>query len=682
MKLQNGIVAFEFSETDGSLRQITDLRSGRDWLSSSAPHRLVKLIQFTPEKSSNILLSNESGAPEMAMADDTLEIRFPPLRDAGADTGILLTVRVRLPEESEEALFSLDIENGGEFPVVEAWFPFIAARSGNEGGDDIYTTSHGREENLYGRFDHGTTDTHSFGQHYQRIGMSAVCLLPMMDLSTADGGLSYIMYEQRVRPTDFVYENLSGNPKQVELGWAWINTVLLKPGRTWRSCEFGVGVHRGDWHETADRLRRFMEPWWKPTDYPSSLREKIGLYHVQVKGFNGEPYHDFEELPAMARDCRHFGVSDMMFWDYTASVYCRPDAAGDYWEMPPERMAMLRRALGEVKEMGFQASACVNYRLINATSRAWERIGSEEKFSFFGMPLYGNAAGSINGGIYLNRYYEQGTRSLCQGTKKFRVFARELTEQTLDIGLNSLFVDQACEWCYAVPKGGEDLDPFEVMERAYQWFGEATAMARKRDPEAYSIGEVPDLWNVQGVDVWWLWGWGCPYRPEVFLYVMPEMCLLWCTDEFQQEVLPKAFAMGAFFAIATRGMTGLLSDEPAFAERIARLAKLRKKTASFVSHGRFVDKRGLSVKGGEGFVFLSDAGVAVTLANGKDEPAELVIELATGEVSDGRLERGTIHFEDGSGSDADPVERSGVWELTVSLPDGEAAIWTMPHAKG
>ena len=52
MKLQNGIVAFEFSETDGSLRQITDLRSGRDWLSSSAPHRLVKLIQFTPEESS------------------------------------------------------------------------------------------------------------------------------------------------------------------------------------------------------------------------------------------------------------------------------------------------------------------------------------------------------------------------------------------------------------------------------------------------------------------------------------------------------------------------------------------------------------------------------------------------------------------------------------------------------
>jgi hypothetical protein len=681
MKLQNGIVSFDFCETDGSLTQITDLRTGWNCLSASISHRLVKLIQFTPEKSSNILLSNEAGAPGMAIDGDALTIRFPPLRDGAVDSGIYLTVSVRLPEASEEALFSLTIKNGGDFPVVEAWFPFIAGRRGApDGCGDIFTTSHGRVEDLYGRFDHGTNDTHAFGQHHQRIGISAVSLLPMMDLTADAGGLSYIKYEEKPRPTDFVYENLTGDPKKVELGWAWVNTILLKPGGTWRSGEFGVGVHRGDWHETADRLRRFMESWWVPTNYPSSLREKIGLYHVQIKGFNGEPYHDFDELPEMARDCVKFGISDLMFWDYTTSVYSRPDAAGDYWEMSPERKEMLKRSLAEVKETGFQVSACVNYRLINATSRAWERIGSEEQSSFFGMPLYGNAAGSMNGGIYLNRFYEQGTRSLCQGTEKFAEFARELSEETLDIGLNSLFVDQACEWCYAVPRGREDLDPFEVMDRAYEWFGKSTAMARDRDPEAYSIGEMPDMWNTQGVDVWWIWGWGCQFPPEVFLYLMPEMCLLWCIDEFQQSVLAKAFAMGSFLAIATRGMTGLISDEPAFAERITRLGKLRKRTAAFVSHGRFVDNRGLSVKGGDGFVFLSNAGAAVTLANGAGEETELNINFAAEEIFGGRLEPGTIYFEDGSTAVAEPEASEGVLRLRVGLGAREAAIWTMPRA--
>ncbi len=72
--------------------------------------------------------------------------------------------------------------------------------------------------------------------------------------------------------------------------------------------------------------------------------------------------------------------------------------------------------------------------------------------------------------------------------------------------------------------------------------------------------------------------------------------------------------------------------------------------------------------------------MAVTLANGTDEPEQLVIKLAVSEVSDDRLESGTIHFEDGSDAATDPVERSGVRELTVNLGRGEAAIWTMPFA--
>jgi len=415
---------------------------------------------------------------------------------------------------------------------------------------------------------------------------------------------------------------------------------------------------------------------------PFSLKEKIGVYQVQTRAFSGELYHEFDQLPAMARDCQKFGVTDMMFWDPTASVYVRPDAEGDYWEMPREREEKLRHALREVREMGFQISACVNYRLVNETSRAWKRIGSEAQYSVWGMPLYGNVPGSMNGAIYNTPSYEMETRSMCQGTEKFARFAGNLTQQTLDLGLNSLFIDQAFESNYALPKTHEGLDPFTAMDRAYGWFGESAKMARARDPEAYCVGEVPDIWNTQSIDAWWVWGWSNPNwpPPEVFMYLMPEVCYVWCTDEYQRPVLPKAFAMGAFLAIGTRGLTGLMSDEPVLAEQIARLAKLRKKTAPFVSHGRFVDNRGLSVAGADGFVFVSKEGVAVTFANEKPDAVDVTVRLRPAELTGRPLADGEVDFESGTVAPAVTGKSGQEWELHLKLDGYSAAIWTIPFA--
>ena len=681
VSLENDRLRLDFSRNNGSLRQITNLATGEKFIHDPRYSRLIKLIQFTPEKSSNILLSHEAGRPEMTTQDGVLRIAFPPLVDEGEETGILLTVTVRLPDGSQEAYFAIEIENGSEHPLVEIWFPFIAGRVGRpRASGDVFTTSRGRETNLYGRFDHGMFNTHAFGRHGQRIGISPGSLLPMMDLSTKEGGLSYIKYEKRAQPTDFVYVNLSRESKIVRLGWAWVTTIHLKPGHTYRSSEFGVGVHESDWHETANRLRRFISTWWKPAPRARSLKEKIGLFHLQIKGFNGEPFHDFDELPAIARDCQKYDISDLMFWDYTASVYSRPDAAGDYWEMPPSRMVMLKKSLKEVKAMGFQVSACMNYRLVNETSRAWQRIGSEAQHSFFDRPLYGNPAGSMNGAIYLNRYYEQGTRSLCQGTERFREFALELTERTLDIGLNSIFIDQTSETSYALPKDRPHLDPFEVMDRAYQWYGAAADLVRARDPKSYSLGQKPDLWNTGGIDAFFNWDWERYYLADVFLYTMPDLCIVWPTDENQRSRLSKAFSYGAFLAIATRDMTGLLSEEPEFAEHVARLGELRRRTSEYVVHGRFIDQLGMRITGGFGKVFLSKRGVAVTLANSENEATDVDLELDSGEFPELNFEKSLILVEGEEAIRAQPKVAGEVWKFRITLPPYAAAVLTIPSS--
>jgi len=677
--LENALVRFEFDGENGNLRQILNRASGEEFITDSSYSRLARIIQRTPEKSSNVLHSHEAGRPEVEQVGDGLRITFRSLRDEGEETGIVLIVKVRLPNDSPEAYFSFEIENGSDYPLVEAWFPYIAGRAGRSGeSEDVFTTSSGRQRNIYGRFDRGMFNTHAFGRHLQRIGLSSSGLLPMMDLTTSTGGLSYIKYEERARPTDFVYINLSEDTETVRLGWAWVTTILLDPGETYRSVEFGIGVHQSDWHATADRLRRFIAGWWRPSERAEMMRSKLGLFHIQIKGFNGESYHDFDELPDIARDCAKYGLRDLIFWDYTSSVYFRPDAAGDYWEMPAPRMEMLKDNLRTVTNLGFQISSCVNYRLVMETSRAWKRIGSEAQYSYFGKPLYGSNSGSMNGAIYLNKLYEQGIRSLCQGTDRFHEYAVEVTNRTLDIGLTSLFIDQSREPVYALPKHRDDLDPHVAMERSYAWHSKVAQLARERDPNAYCLGQTPDLWNTQSIDALFNWEWENWSLPEVFLYVMPEMCIIWPTDENQRSRLAKAFSYGALLAVATRDMTGLLSEAPEFAEHIARLADLRKNTLDYIARGRFVDQRGLSLNGGTGNVFLSDRGVGITLANSSNEAVELKIMLDPAMLPSLDVERGVFYSENGESLDAKPRFVDNRYIFNASLDPYAAAVWTIP----
>jgi len=74
-QLENGLVSFEFDEKTGSLRQITDRKTGRRYLNDSRGYRMAKLIVPTPEHNSRPLLSHEAGQPTISRRGDQLEIR-------------------------------------------------------------------------------------------------------------------------------------------------------------------------------------------------------------------------------------------------------------------------------------------------------------------------------------------------------------------------------------------------------------------------------------------------------------------------------------------------------------------------------------------------------------------------------------------------------------------------------
>ena len=678
MELSNGLIKFDFDDTTGSLCRIKDLKTGKEYLQDSRGHRLVKLIAPTAEYSTRPLYSHLTGAPRMQKKGDTLTIVFPRVSDCGKATGISMRVKVHLPAGSPEAIFTLELRNDGPDMVQEVWFPWVGGHHMDSGDKEKVTASNFLPSDLAGLFP--TTHAHTFGRHHQRLGIHNTQLLPMMDISDTRGGLSYIRYENKPGYNNLVFENESSDYVNACITWAWASRPFLKTGQSWTSAEFGVGVHQGDWHETADRLRRYLEKWWKPSGMPSSLRERIGLYHVQFGGFNGELYNEFGSLPDMARDCLKYGISDICMWDVATQVYLRPDKGG-FWDMAPERLSHLKRALAESRKMGCLVGPWVNFRLITEYARIWKEMEPYAVRSVYGKPISDNWPCSLNHAVYQNALIEQAGHALCQGSDGFRKFAFNLVERTMKLGFSTLYIDQAAEWNSCMTENHGHKTPNEAIKKTYKWFGEATRRVRELCPEAYTAGELPDLYNTQSIDLWWCWFWRDNTAINVFRYLLPETMYCWYIDENERDVLSKAFAMGNFLAIATRDMTGRLSDEPALAEHIARLAKLRKSTAPFVSHGRFLDNRGLTVENGDAYVFLSDAGLAVTMANGKAVKKTLKITLEPEETGLVPTGKGLLHIEGTKPVPIHPTRSGDKWNLEIQMPAYGAAIWTIDRKK-
>ncbi|MCE9616079.1 MAG: hypothetical protein K8T26_17545 [Lentisphaerae bacterium] len=679
MILTNGLLRLDFDDATGSLRQITNLRSGKGFLKDPRGFRLVKLIVPTPEHMSRVLLSHEAGRPRMTKTGDRLKIVIPELRDKGARTGVFVTVTVRLPAGSQEAFFTLEIRNRSPHRVLEAWFPVVGGRPARRGDHrDRVTLSYGKgyagasTENLYDQLGGGDMATHAFSRHNHRIKFGP---LPLMDLQGPEGGLSYNQYSQKPVLTKLVFENLAPSLDAFCMSWAWARYPSVEPGETWTSCEYGIGVHEGDWHVTADRMKAFLDTWWTPSGMAPAIREKIGMFHVQTHGFSGEVFNEFADLPAIGRDGLTYGVRDLSIWDNTASIYFRPDTGG-YWDMPARRLAELKRALADLRAMGCRTNACVNWRLIVARNRLWKALKSEVQMSLFGQGQYGFACGTMDGAIYADPAYEQGSYALCQASPKFRRFARKLVDQTLDLGFSDLFIDQCVEQacCYATHHGHRN--PAEAIDQSFIWIRDALRRVRARDPEAYVVAEVPELWNTQWADLWWCWAYrdGAWARAEVLRYVMPQMVPLWPVDETQRDCIAEAFATGSLMAIATRDMTGKLSDAPALARQIRRLAALRKATAPWVSHGTFRDDRGLCVEGGKGFLYTSGRGLAVAAANRQPKPARVKATVASDVLRGVPDATCRLHVEGEAPRTIRPVRRRGGASFDLALPAYGAGV--------
>ena len=135
-------------------------------------------------------------------------------------------------------------------------------------------------------------------------------------------------------------------------------------------------------------------------------------------------------------------------------------------------------------------------------------------------------------------------------------------------------------------------------------------------------------------------------------------------------------------AFATCQMERSLAAAPAFARHVKQLAALRKRTAGLMARSRFRDRRGLSLKGCEGYVYEGPAGSTVVLAETNNGRAKVRASLACDGLGRGCAGKGLL-YRSGNGMRARPSVVAGAGRgearLSVALDPLEVAVWHIPH---
>ncbi len=683
MRLENGIVGLEFDRDTGSLVQVRDLRTGMDYLADRGEGRLLRVFAPDPEQwIDRHADSHESGRPEMEIRGDTLTIRWRDLKTAeGATASIAAAVKVRLPEDEDEAAFSLALENHGPFTICEVLFPWIGGWHGYPGErGTVQVGAHWPIDPFNGL---RRNDGWNLLNHTRKLNIDFPHVnIPMCDVGNGSVGLSFNFYPvTRDLNFDFSLLDLNERIGDPHPSFAWVHRPFLEQGRRWASGTVGLAPHQGDWHHAATRMRRWLSTWWRPPAPRGTLHRATGFHNVAFRDFTGKHRHSLSEMPRIARHGKEHGLEHMIVWDMPLQGMYLQAGSGGLFEDAPGRRQELKAALRKVHDMGVHVSPLINMRLGTQSHPFWKEHGERWAIrSMYGQPAPETLPLRRNTSLLINRPLDQGGARFCQADAGFQEWALDNTRRVLDLGFDAVFIDQPFSEDYCFSDGHGHRPGVPGHEGACSWIPRAADIVHAHSPESYVVGEVPDIWNTQYLDLWWFWDWSW-MRPEIFRFIMPESLQSWVIDAFDHEdQMAGAFARGFLLNLNVRSLEQTLADVPDFAARVARLAALRAKTVGITPSERFVDRIGLTMETDAAVtaaVYDAEAAIGVALGEGSRKASgggmvKLTLDRAV--LRDRRIADVSLHREDGSSRHLSHTRRGDDLVLEMELGRWEAAV--------
>ena len=369
----------------------------------------------------------------------------------GRESGISTEVCFKTSVGTDEVQLSLRISNHGDETVTGTTFPWLNGwqASGNPLADRIMLGPNVKVDpaelpKWCVAWGNGT-----LGQE-RTSDYPTMMMLPWVDFSGEEGGVSCINYQKEPRLFYAAAKNMAGHDLGRRLGILFGFYAYVPPGTDWESPVFGISVHDNDWHRTADRYRDWKNNELLATSPNRELRESIGSQHVFFSYFDGTPVRPYENLPEIAAFGRECGVRELCIWDRESlGAYGSTNSGGnDLLRYKTESRKRISAAVHKAVAEGTDVSALVNFRLIGTALDVFEQENFKEEIQ---VALDGSAkvevwSGSLIPGHFLTSFLGPYCNLFSPFSEKYRQRVMEKLQEYLDLGYTSLFYDQPFEY--------------------------------------------------------------------------------------------------------------------------------------------------------------------------------------------------------------------------------------------
>lgn len=349
LELSNERLSLTFDGDTGDLLQLADKRSGKNArkVTVGIPLFRIKAVSWAEHAQQ----CDEEDVFELVPGNDTIQ-RCEVFEEAGetrleADYSfsaydVAVRCRLRLPEGSDIAECSIEVENGTYIKPLEAaslqWlvFPEIPDLAlGGQLGDDTLTWPM-----VQGYLDHHP-QTELRGYYCNQLSMG------WLDLYDSDCGL-YVAVNTEDYPETGIHVTPNLKDDTVQLSFkTWLD---MWPGEPSKTLTFAIGIHQGDWHWAADRYREWYDTWSEIAPLPEWAKG--------THGFGNQSCHAwrFRDLPGMAESGRKQGTDYVQLWnemlggEKTYYSYLYPNPLGG---TEVEARENIRRVREEGSHIGF-----------------------------------------------------------------------------------------------------------------------------------------------------------------------------------------------------------------------------------------------------------------------------------------------------------------------------------------
>ena len=360
--LRGDAMELAFNPADGSLLRVQRRRDSRSWIDARPGTALC-----VPARVIDGRVEELAGRVQSMHATDealTQELAF-------GDGSVAATVRV-LMRGPAEAVFTAEVRNHGQTPLVYVEFPRLAGlRGGDSERDDFLLFPHLNQNFWKQPADQPVLWKTSAGHEGRAVPMR------FLDLWDQAGGLYLGSHDPTFRDTGLIIGKWPGPAVCARFR----KFVRILPGSAWTTPPFVLRLHDGDWHAGADTYAAWAREHVRMHEPPRWMREEFdgveGAYghHFGANGFTEvlDAVQHFQRIGGMTSlHCSRQGLdSERLFCGLVP--HPNPTWGG------PEEFAQTNEL---VRQFGGHAFWYVNWLLLCPNYAVSKRIGGHPRQAY------------------------------------------------------------------------------------------------------------------------------------------------------------------------------------------------------------------------------------------------------------------------------------------------------------